>query len=319
MQQRYVTLNDGNRIPQLGLGTMNLGNSKVYEVARKAIDLGYRMFDTGHHYNNEAGVGKAFIDSGVPREELWITDKLWITDYVCNDPTEAIDRMLKRTGLEYLDLLLIHIPLGDTLKAWRAMEAAKKAGKIKSIGLSSFYDARLNEILDNAEILPAVIQMECHPKLQQKEMRKLMNEKGIAMQAFYPLGHADPDLINNKLFTELANKYGKNNGQIILRWHLQENTVIFPGYSAPEYLASNLEIFGFELSEEEMNRIRAYDEDLSYYPTRHMPEEEMWVQLAGEMHLCLPDDKAVLFDEEREKASTYVYDPAKDEHNATNR
>lgn len=311
----YRELNDGNRIPQIGLGTMNLGNTKTYEVVSEALKLGYREFDTAHHYNNEAGVGRAIRESGIPREEIFVTDKLWITDYVGTDPEKSIDRMLKRLGLDYIDLLLIHIPIGNTLKAWRAMEAAKKAGKVKSIGLSSFYDERLDEIMQNAEIKPAVMQMEIHPKLQQKEMRAFCNKHGIVMQAFYPLGHADPDLIGNPLFAEIGKKYGRNSGEVILRWHIQEGTQIFPGYSVPEFLESNLNVLDFELSDEDMEKIRAFDQNLSYYPTRGIPDDEMWVALADEIHLCLPDDQAMIFDEESEKKSTYVYDPAKDEHN----
>lgn len=266
MNQTYVTLNNDAKIPQFGLGVFMVPDGEETEKAcLDALKLGYRHIDTAHAYQNERSVGKAVAESGIPREEIWITSKLWPSEYGEEKSSDAIDKMLKRLDTDYIDLLLLHQQVGDYMGAWRAMEKAVEDGKVRAIGLSNFESDRLEEVCTNAKIKPAVLQVECHPYYQQNQLKKRIEPYGTVIEAWYPIGHGDSDLINEPLFTQLADKYGKTNVQIILRWHIQEGIVVFPKATNPQHIKDNFDIFDFELTEEEMNKVRALDKNKRFY------------------------------------------------------
>ncbi|MGI6233457.1 MAG: aldo/keto reductase [Prevotella sp.] len=265
-QQAFITLNDGNKIPQLGIGTFMIhGDAATEQACLTALKSGYRHIDTAHAYYNEGGVGQAVRKSGIPREEIWITSKLWPNEYGEGLTLKAIDQMLKRLDTDYIDLLLLHQPHGDYIGAWRDMEKAVKAGKVRSIGLSNF-ERKFDEVARIATIKPAVIQVECHPYYPQHQLKEHVAAYGTRLESWYPLGHADRHLLNEPVFSKLAKKYGKSNVQIILRWHIQEGNIVFPKSTNPEHIQSNMDIFDFELTDEEMNEIKALDKNQRFYP-----------------------------------------------------
>ena len=274
MEQTYITLNDGNKIPQFGLGVFQIpGNEKTKEACLEAFKLGYRHIDTAHAYQNERGVGQAVKESGIPREEIWITSKLWPSEYGEGKTAKAIDKMLERLQTDHIDLLLLHQQFGDYLGAWKDMEKAVAESKVKSIGLSNFESERLEEVLAAATIHPSVLQVECHPYYQQNDLKKRIAPYNTVIESWYPLGHGDAALIEEPVFSKLAEKYGKTNAQIILRWHIQEGIIVFPKSSNPVLIKENIDIFDFELTEEEMNEIRQLDKGFRYY-TRTLAEQE---------------------------------------------
>ena len=274
MEQKYVTLNDGNIIPQMGLGVyMIRGDEATYEACLSALKMGYRHIDTAHAYQNERGVGKAVKESGIDRNEIWITSKLWPSEYGEGKTMEAIDKMLKRLDTEYIDLLLLHQQFGDYIGAWRDMEKAVALGKVRSIGLSNFESERLEEVLDIAKIKPSVLQVECHPYYQQNELKKRISSYGTKIESWYPLGHADPELLNEDVFTSLAKKYGKSNAQIILRWHIQEGNIVFPKTTNPKHMEENFDIFDFMLTDEEIDAIHKLDKGVRFF-TMTLKEQE---------------------------------------------
>ncbi len=266
MKQTYVTLNDGNKIPQFGLGVYMIpGDETTKEACMEAFRAGYRHIDTAHAYQNERGVGATVKESGIPREEIWITTKLWPSEYGEGKTTAAIDKMLSRLDTDYIDLLLLHQQFGDYIGAWKDMEKAVAAGKVKSIGISNFESERLEELIAAATIKPSVLQVECHPYYQQNELKKRIASCGTVIESWYPIGHGDKGLLNELVFTELAEKYGKNNVQIILRWHIQEGTIVFPKSTNPKHIQDNIDIFDFELTADEMERIRALDKGVRFF------------------------------------------------------
>jgi diketogulonate reductase-like aldo/keto reductase len=275
MEQTYITLNDGNKIPQFGLGVFQIsGDEKTKEACLEAFKLGYRHVDTAHAYQNERGVGQAVKESGLPREEIWITTKLWPSEYGEGKTAKAIDKMLERLQTDYIDLLLLHQQFGDYLGAWKDMEKAVAESKVKSIGLSNFESERLEEVLAAATINPSVLQVECHPYYQQNDLKKRIAPYNTVIESWYPLGHGDAALIEEPVFTKLAEKYGKTNAQIILRWHIQEGIIVFPKSSNPVHIKENIDIFDFELTEEEMNEIRQLDKGFRYYTMTLKEQEE---------------------------------------------
>lgn len=274
--QTYITLNDGNKIPQFGLGVYMVPEGPATKKAcLNALKMGIRHIDTAHAYQNERSVGQAVKESGVPRGEIWITSKLWPSEYGEGKTAEAIDKMLARLDTEYIDLLLLHQQFGDYLGAWKDMEKAVAEGKVKSIGISNFESERLEEICEAAVIKPSVLQVECHPYYQQEALKKRLEKYGTKIEAWYPLGHGDAALIEEPLFTKLANKYGKSNVQIILRWHIQEGTIVFPKTTNPDHMKANFDIFDFELSEEDMEEIRTMDKNVRFFNMTLEDQERM--------------------------------------------
>ncbi len=274
MSQSYVTLNDGNQIPQFGLGVyMIAGDEATREACLAALEMGYRHIDTAHAYQNERGVGQAVRESGIPREEVWITSKLWPSEYGEGKTMEGIDKMLVRLDVDHLDLLLLHQQFGDYLGAWRDMEKAVAQGKVRSIGLSNFESDRLEEVLAAANIKPAVLQVECHPYYQQAALKKRIEPFGTKTESWYPLGHADAGLLGEPLFAQLGQKYGKSSAQVILRWHIQEGNIVFPKTTNPQHMRDNLDIFDFQLACDEMAQIRKLDRGQRFF-TMTLAEQE---------------------------------------------
>lgn len=272
MTQTYLTLNDGNKIPQFGLGVFQVkGNAATKQLVKEALDLGYRHIDTAHAYENERGVGEGIRESNAARQDLWLTSKLWPTDYGKAITPTAIDKMLQRLGTDYLDLLLLHQSFGDYVDAWGAMEDAVKAGKVRSIGLSNFEGTQLNDILSIAKIRPAIMQTELHPYYHGKALKEKLASAGTQFEAYYPLGHGDTKLLNEPIFSEIGQKYGKSNVQVILRWHLQSHNIVFPKSTKRQHLKDNFDIFDFSLNTAEMNQINSLDKHQRYYNST--PEE----------------------------------------------
>ena len=261
MEQTKVLLNNGVSIPQVGLGAFCLDNAK--EVCLKAIELGYRHIDTAHIYGNEKEIGEAIRECGVPRSELFVTSKIWPSEY--GDAENAVGKILSRMGLDYLDLILLHQQTGKYVKAYKGLENLLKAGKVRAIGVSNFESkGRLEKLLGAAEVLPCVNQLECHPFRQQAEMKSRLGEKGIIIESWFPLGHGDKKLLEEPVILDLANKYGKTPVQIILRWHVQEGFVVFPKTSSEKHLRENLDVFDFSLSDDDVTWIRALDGKKKY-------------------------------------------------------
>ena len=257
-----VKLNNGIEMPMLGIGTFMLTPDQAEESIYNALKAGYRLIDTANAYVNEKGVGKKKKKSGVPREEIFLETKLWPAFY---EEEDQVERTLERLGTDYIDLLLLHQPTGSYMKAYKIMEKAVKEGKVKSIGLSNFDEKGIQEILDNCEIKPTVLQTEAHPYYPQTEMKQFLNKQDIKIQAWYPLGHGDKGLINEPIFSKLAEKYGKSNVQIILRWHVQSDNIVIPGATNPEHIKANIDIFDFKLTDEEMQEIAKINKNKRYY------------------------------------------------------
>lgn len=257
-----IMLNSGYEMPLLGIGTYLLSPTDAENSVYHALKMGYRLIDTANAYHNERAVGRGIKKSGVRREEIFLESKLWPTVYT---KESAIDEMLERLDVDYVDLLLLHQPAGDYLAGYKMMEKAVKEGKVKSIGVSNFEGEPLEIILKNCEIKPAVIQVEAHPYFPQTELKKTLEKYDIKLQAWYPLGHGDKTLINEPIFTNLASKYGKTNAQIILRWHLQQENIIIPGSKNVDHIKDNANIFDFALTEEEMQEISKIDKNKRYY------------------------------------------------------
>lgn len=276
MAQTYITLNDGTKIPQFGLGVYQVPEGEAtINAVKTALEMGVRHIDTAHAYQNERSVGKAVKESGIPRNEIWITTKLWPSEYGEGKTSDAIDKMLKRLNTDYIDLLLLHQQFGDYIGAYKDMQKAVKDGRVKSIGLSNFESERLEEVLAMAEIPPSVLQVECHPYYQQNELKKRIEKYGTVIEAWYPIGHGDKGLINEPLFTKLGQKYGKTNVQIILRWHIQEGTIIFPRSTNPVHIKENFEIFDFELTKDEMEKIRKLNSGKRFFNMTLEQQEQM--------------------------------------------
>ncbi|MBM6691712.1 aldo/keto reductase [Bifidobacterium pullorum subsp. saeculare] len=265
-EQTRLTLNDGNTIPQFGFGTYMIeGDVETEKVCSEALSLGYRHIDTAHAYQNERGVGEAVRKSGIPREDVWVTSKLWPSEYGEGVTSEAIDKMLDRLGTGYIDLLLLHQQFGDYMGAWKDMERAVKDGRVRSIGLSNFESDRLEQVLGAAEIKPSVLQVECHPYYPQRELRKRIAPYGTVIECWYPLGHGDKGLLGDPTIVALAEKYGKSPAQIILRWDIQEGNIVIPKTLNTEHMAQNIDVFDFELTEGDMESIANMDSGTRYF------------------------------------------------------
>lgn len=274
-----ITLNDGNKIPAVGFGVFLIpGDGPTYEAVRTALDAGYRHIDTAAAYFNEADVGKAVKDSGIPREEIFITSKLWLQDYGYEAAKKGLDTSLEKLGMDYVDLYLLHQPYGDVAGAWKALEEAKTAGKIRSIGVSNMTPKIWNEFVPQFETLPAVNQVECHPFFQQRELRTLLAGDDVKVEAYQPLGHGDASLLSHPAITALAEKYGKNAGQVILRFEVQDGLIVLPKSTNPARIAGNLDLFDFTLTEDEMDTLRALDTGKGHHDPEAPGVAEMLLQ-----------------------------------------
>ena len=254
------TLNNGVQIPAVGFGVFLIPNDgPTYEATLAALKAGYRHIDTAAGYMNESDVGKAVKDSGIDRKEIFITSKLWLQDYGYENAKKGIENSLKALGTDYIDLYLLHQPYGDYLGAWKALEEAYQEGKLRAIGISNITVNLWNKFKDGMSVMPAVNQVEFNPFTQQKALRQVMDENNIRLEAWYPLGHGNKDLLGNETIVSLAQRYNKNPGQIILRWIYQEGVISLPKSTNSGRMAGNIDIFDFELTDEEMASIRALD------------------------------------------------------------
>ena len=255
-----VTLNDGVKIPAFGFGTFQIPtDGSTYQAVKEALNLGLYHIDTAAAYFNEAEVGKAVRDSGIPREDIFVTSKLWLQDYGYEAAKKGIDTSLRKLGLDYIDLYLIHQPYGDVPGAWKAMEEAKKAGKIRSIGVSNMTPKIWNSFVPQFDTIPSVNQIEFNPYYQQKEIRAIMAKDNVYLEAWAPLGQGSPQLFSEPTITKIAEAHGKDAGQVILRFEYQDGAIIFPKTTKPARMKSNMDIFDFALTDEEMAAMRALD------------------------------------------------------------
>ena len=260
--QLYVKLNNGVEMPMAGIGTFLLSPQEAEASCISALQDGYRLIDTANAYVNEKAVGRAMKKSGIAREEIFLETKLWPSFY--ND-VDAVEKTLQRLDTDTIDLLLIHQPAGNYIAGYRLMEQAYKAGKVRAIGLSNFNEEQIREILSVCEVRPAVLQTEIHPYSQEKGLKEFLSKEDIVIQAWYPLGHGDAALLQEPVFAKLAEKYGKSNAQIILRWPIQAGNVVIPGSKNPAHIRANFDLFDFELTAEEMQEIQKLNKDKRYY------------------------------------------------------
>ena len=260
--QISVKLNNGVEMPMAGIGTFLLSPDEAENSVISALQAGYRLIDTANAYVNEKAVGRAMKKSGVAREEIFLETKLWPSFY---EQEDAVEKTLERLDTDYIDLLLIHQPAGNYIAGYRLMEKAYKEGKVKAIGLSNFTTSQIQEILDICEVKPAILQTEVHPYFPETQLKEFLEKENIVIQAWYPLGHGDSALLEEAIFTKLAEKYGKSNAQIILRWHIQAGNIVIPGSKNPEHIRANFELFDFALTDAEMDEITALDKNRRYY------------------------------------------------------
>ncbi|WP_085993498.1 aldo/keto reductase [Oceanobacillus senegalensis] len=268
----YVTLNNGLKMPQLGFGVWKVTDEEATPAVQKALEFGYRSIDTATIYGNEVGVGKAIENSGVPREKLFITTKVWNSDHGYENTLKAFDESLERLGQEYVDLYLIHWPTpkyDQYVDTYKALEKLNKDGRVKAIGVCNFDVEHLQRLLDECEVVPAINQVEYHPYLQQKELKNFCEEHKIQLEAYSPLMNGR-DILHDEVIKELAEKYGKTPAQVILRWHLQTNVVVIPKSVTPSRIEENLNVFDFELTDEDMDKIAELDRNLR---VGNMPSE----------------------------------------------
>lgn len=261
----YQTLNNGNKIPVLGYGTFQIADGKVTDCVLRAMECGYRHIDTAQIYGNETGVGKAIERCGIPRKELFVTSKVWVKNYGYEKTLKSIDISLEKLRTDYIDLMLLHRPYFDYIGGWKALEKALEDGKVRAIGLSNFTIKQTAEILDIAKVTPAVNQIELHPYFGQKQLKEFLAQKGIAAEAWYPLGHGNKKLLNEEMILALSEKYGKTPSQIILRWHIQSGNIVFPKTCSVVHMKENMEIFSFSLTDEEIAKIDALDKNKALF------------------------------------------------------
>jgi len=267
-----ITLNNGVEMPLAGLGTYQLSPDEAQASVTFALDNGYELIDTANVYVNERGVGRGMRASTKAREDVFLETKLWPSFY---DSDTAVDETLERLGVAYIDLMILHQPAGDYITGYRKLEDAYRAGKLRSIGISNFNAAEVQHLIDECEVMPALIQTECHPYFPQTELKKLLAQHNIALQAWYPLGGRGNDsIMGEPLIGELAKAHGKSPAQVILRWHVQQGNIVIPGSKTPSHIAQNIELFDFALTDEEMARIAALDRgDTIYHRTPELLDQ----------------------------------------------
>lgn len=267
----FATLNNGIRMPMLGYGVYQVSNEECERCVLDAISVGYRAIDTAQSYGNEEAVGSAVQKCGVPRDELFLTTKVWISNAGYEAAKDSIDRSLQKLRTDYIDLLLIHQPFGDYYGTYRAMEEAYKAGKLRAIGVSNFYPDRLIDLCQFVEVTPAVNQVETHVFQQQKTAHEYMEKYGVQHESWGPFAEGRKDFFSNPVLTEIGRKYGKSSAQTALRFLLQSNVVVIPKSTHKERMAQNIDVFDFTLSEADMEAIRRLDEGESLFFSHYDP------------------------------------------------
>lgn len=258
---KTVTLNSGYEMPLNGIGTYSLTGDECYNSITSALNSGVRLIDTAYMYNNEEEVGRAIRDSGIPREEIFVITKIYPSQF--NNPEEAIEMALDKLNIGYIDMMLLHHPGTNDVNAYKTMENYVKQGKIHSIGLSNWYIEELEEFLPQVEITPALVQNEIHPYYQELDVVPYIQSKGIVVQGWYPFGGRGntSEILNDETIVDIANAHNVSSAQVILRWNLQRGVVVIPGSSNPEHIKENTEIYDFELTDEEIQKIEGLNHD----------------------------------------------------------
>ena len=258
-----IALNNGVEIPQVGLGTYLLEPDDAQASVTYALDNGYTLIDTANVYVNERAVGRGMRASSKAREDIFLETKLWPSFF---ERETEVDETLERLGVEYIDLMILHQPAGNIIAGYRQLEAAYKVGKLRAIGLSNFDVAQTQRILDECEVVPTINQVECHPYFPQTELKELLKEHNIALQAWYPLGGRGNDsIMTESLVQELAEKHGKSPAQVLLRWHIQQGHIVIPGSKTPSHIAQNIDLFDFALTDEDMAQIDSLDKGKPFF------------------------------------------------------
>ena len=258
---KYVILNNGIRMPTLGIGTFLISPPDAFNGVKEALKMGYRHIDTANMYGNERAVGRAIKESGVPRNEIFLATKIWPTEY--HNPN-IVEETLERLGVDYVDLLYVHQPAGDWKACYRMIEKAYKEGKTKAIGISNMEGHWLDELYSFCEIKPQVIQVECHPYFPQEELVEQIKKDDIKIVSWFPLGHGDPTLLNQKVIGEIAKKHGVSNAQVLLRWQLDKGFTVIPGSKNVDHIRDNYEILSFSLDKEDMDKIATLNNGKKY-------------------------------------------------------
>jgi 2,5-diketo-D-gluconate reductase A len=254
-----VTLNNGVDMPLLGFGVFQIPPEQTEQVVVEALAAGYRSLDTAAAYRNEEALGRAITASGIPREEFFITTKVWVQDPGEDNTKRAFEASLRRLQLEYVDLYLIHQPFGDYYSEWRAMQELNRQGLIRAIGVANFYPDRLVDLIDHNEITPAASQVECHPFFQRAADQELVRERGVQIESWGPFAEGRNNLFNDATLSEIGAAHGRSIAQVVLRWLTQRNVVVIPKSVRPERMRENIDVFDFELTDDEMARIAAMD------------------------------------------------------------
>jgi 2,5-diketo-D-gluconate reductase A len=276
-QNRLITLNNGVEMPILGFGVFQVPDEQTEQVVTDALAAGYRSIDTASSYGNEEAVGRAIAKSGIGRDELFITTKMWIQHTGEDTAKREFDKSLQRLGPDYLDLYLIHQPLGDYYSSWHAMQDLYGEGLIKAIGVSNFHPDRLVDLITHNDITPAVNQIETHPFFQRAADQQLMREHGVQIESWGPFAEGKNDLFANPTLTEIGGAYGKSVAQVVLRWLVQRDVVVIPKSVRPDRMAENLNVFDFELTADEMTRIAALDTGASMFFDHRDPAMVSWL------------------------------------------
>jgi 2,5-diketo-D-gluconate reductase A len=273
-----VTLNNGVDMPILGFGVFQVGPEETEAAVTAALSAGYRSIDTAAAYGNEEAVGSAIAKSGIAREELFITTKLWVQDAPAEQNTaRAFDESLRKLGLDYVDLYLIHQPFGDYYGQWRAMEKINRDGRARAIGVSNFPADRLVDLILNTEITPAVNQIETNPFHQRAEYQTLLEAEGVQIESWGPFAEGKNGLFTNELLAGIGDRYGKSIAQVVLRWMIQRNVVVIPKTVSPDRMAENLDVFDFTLTDDDMSRIATLDEGNSQFFDHRDPDMVRWL------------------------------------------
>lgn len=269
---KMIQLSSGLKIPSIGFGTIGQFQEQVENNVALALQNGYRLIDTANRYTNEKSVGRGIKKSGIDRKEIFVETKLAPTFYEMED---AVDKTLERLGLDYVDLMLLHHPLNNYVAGYKLLEKAYHEGKVKAIGLSNFSIEEIQTILDQCEVRPVLMQVECHPYYPAEHIRNFCREQGIVLQSWYPLGHGSLDLLNEDLLCSLADKYQKTTSQIILRWHVQMGFGAVPGSRSEKHILENIDIYDFALTEKEMSQIALLNKHEPFYQSTEQSRQRL--------------------------------------------